>query len=208
MIRSIAPVPDGSLAYGVNPMKKPLLVFEDIQSTPRRRIVTLLGTEILTTPWGWLSIPAFFLPGFGIGLILRSGSFEAFSFVFAFASGFLLCLTNPIHSLGHILAGRMVRAPLYALLITATRYVNIHKTDQFLFSRFQRIARAAGGPALNIAVGVIAFLLSEWLDSKLVFLAGYFNVAVGLWLLSPIPSLDGWVVWGELFGFRKRLGDT
>jgi Zn-dependent protease len=195
------------LVFGVKAMKKPLLVFEDIQSAPKRRIFTLIGTEIFATPLAWLSVPAFFIPGFGIGLILRPESSTEVSFLFAFASGFLLCLTNSIHSLGHILAGKMVRAPLDAVLITATRPVNMHKTDPFLFSRFQRIVRAAGGPALNIAAGFIALLLSQWFDSKLAFLAAYFNLAIGLWLLFPIPSLDGWVLWGELLRFRKHPGD-
>jgi hypothetical protein len=30
------------------------------------------------------------------------------------------------------------------------------------------------------------------------------NLIVGIWLLLPLPAIDGWVIWGEFFGFRRR----
>jgi Zn-dependent protease len=116
----------------------------------------------------------------------------------------LLFLTNALHSLGHSLAGKLLGAPLDGILLTATRNVNVHRQDQFRFSKGIRIGRALGGPLSNILFGLIGLILWQLFAREVLLLFAWFNFAIGIFTLCPIPSLDGWVIWGELFGFRGR----
>jgi Zn-dependent protease len=118
--------------------------------------------------------------------------------------GVLLSLANQIHSLGHIVASKLIGAPMDAILMTATRNVNLHLTDQSQHPKGVHVRRALGGPSFNLVIGLLAFALTRLWESDGLTMFALFNVLIGLFTLIPIPSIDGWVIWGELLGFRRR----
>jgi Zn-dependent protease len=118
--------------------------------------------------------------------------------------GLLLYLTNLLHSLGHILAAKMVGAPMEVLLLTATRDVTLYRTDTPGPSKWMFIGRSLGGPAANLLTGVASLAAWYLLSTEWWLFFSVFNLAIGIWTLFPMPSMDGWVIWGELFGFRKH----
>jgi Zn-dependent protease len=185
-------------------MKRPFLVFEDIQTAPRRKLFTLFGTEWMATPYAWLSLPFWSLLGIFTALFGEHAKAIEWRLIIGVGYGVLLFLTNALHSLGHSLAGKLLGAPLDGILLTATRNVNVHRQDQFRFSKDLRIGRALGGPLMNILTGLICLGILSLVGSEWLAVFGYFNLAIGIFLFFPVPSLDGWVIWGELFGFRGR----
>ena len=185
-------------------MSRPLLVFEDITTTPRRRLLRFQGVAVMATPYAWLSVPFFCFLGvliaFGQPLETAGEGTATAGLVY----GLLLYFTNVFHSLGHIVAAKMVGAPMEVLLLTGTRDVTLYRKDEVGPSKWMLIGRSLGGPVANMLVGSIT--LGIWFLSKTASLLSFciFNFAIAAWTLCPVPSMDGWVIWGELFGFRKH----
>jgi Zn-dependent protease len=185
-------------------MNRPLLVFEDIQTTPRRKLFLLLGTPWMATPYAWLSIPFWCLLGILTGLLGERDVPTEGRLLVGLGYGLLLALTNAIHSLGHVIASKLIGAPIGAILVTATRNINLHLTDQSRYPKGIHIRRALGGPLLNVALGFLCLEIARLAENDWLAVFALFNVVIGVCTLLPIPSLDGWVIWGELLGFRRR----
>jgi Zn-dependent protease len=112
--------------------------------------------------------------------------------------GALLYSANLLHSLGHVLAGRLVGTPVEAILMTSTRDVVLYAQPGAAAPVRPRVGRALGGPVANLAVGLVLILAGHWAQARWVFFAGLMNVLIALWTLMPVPSLDGWVIWRTL----------
>ncbi len=166
---------------------------------------SLVGVNCRLTAYAWLSVPLFLLIGIVVAL-LQFPERPILARLLAGASyGLVLFLSNMFHSIGHILAGKIVGAPPGIVIITGTFHINYHRCDPAICSRWTHIGRSAGGPIANLllcglAIGLHGLMGGEWLG-----FAAKANLIVGVWFLIPTPSFDGWVIWGELLGFRRRL---
>lgn len=183
-------------------MNNPLLVFENIHTTPRRQLFVLLGTPWRVTPLGWLLLPVYFLPGFlltfwllpsptAIGVRVAAGSL----------AGVAMLLTTALHEVGHLISARSVDAPVTEIYLAAIRPLTLYH-DQQEPARRVHLVRALGGPLFN---GLLALMtgagwqlaadaLPQPYHAALVafFLA---NLLYGLGSLLPLPSVDGNVIW-------------
>jgi hypothetical protein len=184
-------------------MRNPLLVFENIHTTPRRKLFRFLGVDWLATPYAWLSIPFFVGGGVAVAVLGDLSAPLAESLPRGLVFGGLLFLINVLHTVGHILSGKIVGAPMDANLVTATRHVNLYSGDQSGYGKGVHIGRSLGGPLFNLLTGLIALGASALVsDAALAFFATT-SIGIGLGALGPVPSVDGWVIWGELLGLRK-----
>ncbi|MFH0990614.1 MAG: hypothetical protein V1799_11430 [bacterium] len=48
------------------------------------------------------------------------------------------------------------------------------------------------------------FLATQFVRNEYISFFAAANLILFFFTLCPIPSIDGWVIWGEIFGFRKR----
>lgn len=191
-------------------MHKSLLhgVLENLRTTPRIQIGRLWGVALQATPIAWLSPAIFFtlhflLNLFNTQLTLNQRLTQSLLFTI------VVELASIIHALGHILSGKLVRSPMDALLITATRYVNIYEGDQSQIPSRVHIGRAAGGPLINLIAAALAYLLI--LTPAQAALTPAFaerflsiNLFFGLGGLLPLPSIDGGVIWREVWRLLTR----
>ena len=187
---------------------KPLFVFDDIRSPRRTFLFTIVGVRIEATRHAWMAPMTWLL----FGLLIAALEADSGSVVSVVAKAAVyasaLYSTNVLHSLGHIVAGRIVGAPMHILLLTSTRDVTLYPADPSSCPVGVRMGRSLGGPAVNIGVGLLCFamaapLSAPWLESFAIV-----NLAVGLWTLCPIPTMDGWVIWGGLFRGRSKEHDN
>ena len=185
-------------------MSRPLLVFEDISSAPRRRLFRVLGVEVMATPYARLSVPFFCILGILIAFGQRPEAVGLRTFIVGLVYGLLLSFTNVLHSLGHILAAKKVGAPMEILLLTGTRDVTLYRKEDPEPSKWMFIGRSLGGPVANMLAGFIALGIWCLFEDAWSLSFCVFNFAIAAWTLCPVPSMDGWIIWGELFGFRKR----
>ncbi len=176
-------------------MTQPLGVFENIRTTPRRKLFRFLGVDWVATPYAWLSVPNFLAAGIVLALVSRWGEPVGEVLRAGVISGVLLFVMNIVHTIGHILGGHAVNAVMDANLVTATRHINLYLDDPPDLPRRVHLSRAGGGPLLNIAVGLVIALVGAgaWVSTF-----GMYNLVAGIGSLAPVHSVDGEVIWREL----------
>lgn len=155
------------------------------------------------TPYAWLSLPFHFILGWFVALGLARGAITSEISWAGIVYGLLIYLSDILHNLGHIVSSRLAGGPLTTHLFTATFPLTLYKDEPDAFTKWIHIGRALGGPATNFIVGMVAAGINLAVGSHFLGFFTIVNLVVGVWVLLPIPSLDGWVIWGELFGFRK-----
>ncbi len=177
-------------------MKRSFLVAED--TSARRRLFRALGVTWLATRYAWLS--PLFWGALGLAMALARPTTRDAADVLLTGVGYgaVLCAANIFHSLGHIVAGGAVGSPVEAVLLTSTRDVIVYRQPGDAAAARRRLGRALGGPAANFVVGCALVLGARWADLPSMAMAGYINVGIAMWTLVPVPSLDGWVIWGAL----------
>lgn len=176
-------------------------VLENLSQVRRIRLGQLWGVALLATPSAWLSPAVFFTLHFLLNLLntqLTLNERLAQSLLFTV----VVELASAIHALGHIISGKLVGSAMDALLITATRYVNVYEGDQTGFPSRIHIARAAGGPLLNLLAASVAYAVAGSNGTAFATRFIAINLFFGLGGLLPLPSVDGWVIWREV---RKLL---
>ncbi len=169
-----------------------------------RKVLTLWGADVTVTPLAWVSVPFFILIGTGCAVAMSPHSDMAYYAESGVVFGLLLFFSNIIHTLGHVMAGRVVGAPNGGVRVTAMFHVNYHQCDPVVCTRWTHIGRSLGGPIANLLVGGITTALASVESWVWIGFLAKANVIVGAFLLLPIPKVDGWVIWGELLGFRRR----
>ena len=179
-------------------MAKPLFVFENIHPSTQRKLCQFMGVEWRATPQAWLSVPVFLALGVLATLWGERQLAISARFTLGLVYGVMLFLINNLHSIGHILSGKLVGSAMDANLVTATRHVNLYVGDQDEISKWTHIGRALGGPVFNILVGAATIMLWRLVGGNLLAAFTNLNILIGLASMAPIPSLDGWVIWGRL----------
>ncbi len=177
-------------------MKKTLLVAEDLST--RRNLFHVFGVSWSATRYAWVS-PMFWA---ALGVVIALASQRNADGIEVLVAGFgyaaVLCGANIVHSVGHIIAGRIVGAPVEIVLVTSTRDVIIYRQAGAHAPDRRRLGRALGGPAANAALGCTLIAAGCMIEGSWFVIAGLMNVAIALWTLMPIPSLDGGVIWRML----------
>jgi hypothetical protein len=79
-----------------------LLVIEDIRPERRMHLFTFAGISIQATRYAWLAFPDWIALGLLIAIAQGRGNFASGFFTTGLLYGVSLCLSNVIHSLGHI----------------------------------------------------------------------------------------------------------
>jgi hypothetical protein len=179
-------------------LRNPFWALENIETTPKRKLFTLFGVDWLATRRTWLSLPFYAGVGLGMGLLgKRSGPISA---VILDGLGYALALylSNTAHSLGHLLSGKIMGAPMDANLLTATFDVNLYFGDQSKHVQMVHIGRALGGPLMNLLLGLIGIGLWKLLEVPWVKTFGLINLLSAVLILTPVAPLDGWVLWTML----------
>jgi Zn-dependent protease len=180
--------------------KLPLFVFEDYQTLPLKPLYRLLGIPVLATPRAWTNALMMIPVALVLSLLLsRSASIfthilQTVLWVLAFE------LTVFVHSIGHILSGKVAHAPMDRLVVTSTRQVTVYDGEQSGYAPTVHVLRALGGPVANIVVGILALIGALIFRSSPTFLVlALFNLAFGFGAALPIPSVDGEVIARYLF---------
>ena len=158
-------------------------------------------TVVSVTPTVWL-FPAVFgilglvlaAPGPGAGLADR----VYHAAVFTLGVG----IFTVVHGFGHVLGGTLAGGAMDELLFTATRGVNLYAGDQSSVPPRVHIARAAGGPVLNLACAAALYVLLPSVGGgflrDLMATTASTSLIAGFGSFLPLPSIDGQVIWREV----------
>jgi Zn-dependent protease len=185
-------------------MRLSIFVFERTGHESRRHLFRAFGVNWLVTSfWPGLIVWTFSVGILG-GLFYAPTDDTGRRVVIGVGYGALTLAAVVLHSVGHIVSGHAVGARMHSNLITATVPVNLYHEDDTVTRRVH-VARALGGPALNLALGLVSVALGR-LASGGGFFAWFaaMNLAIGVMTLLPLPTLDGWVFVRELRGGSGR----
>ena len=171
------------------------MIFEDVETVPRRELFRVLGVPFTATPTAWVSVIPFFIIGIIIAFISLSDDSVIARLIFGIIYGLLIEAAYLLHDVGHVIGGRSVGSAMDENLMTRSRHVNIYRGIQD-FPKQVHLSRALGGPLFNIFVGLMAFALP--IDGHVVTFFAIVNLVIGFGSFLPIPSIDGEVIWREL----------
>jgi Zn-dependent protease len=181
-------------------MRLSIFVFEPTNHESRRHLFRALGVDWIATSF-WPGLLAWtFSVGILGGLVYAPSDEMGRRLAIGIGYGGLTLAAVILHSVGHILGGAAVGAPMHSNLITSTVPVNLYHEDETLTRRVH-LARTLGGPLLNLVLGALA-LVGMRAASGGGFL-GWFaamNFAIGIMASLPLPTLDGWVLMRMLRG--------
>jgi hypothetical protein len=178
-------------------------VLEDTSPRSRRTLFRIAGVTWAATRYAWVS-PLFWTAlGMAVAWAGRRGEPIEEALLVGCGYGLALYVSNALHSVGHIVAGRVAGAPMGTNLLTSTRDVTIYLQPGASVPRRPRVARALGGPVANLVCGIVALAASGVGLPRWFARVGYINIGVGLWTLAPVRSMDGWVIWRTLLGFDR-----
>ena len=183
-------------------------ILENIDTVRRIPIGRFWGVQLLITPLTWASPFIFFslhllLNLLNIQLTLSERLYQSALFTISVETATLL------HALGHIISGKLVGSVMNALLITATRDVNLYEGDQGSLPGRIHLGRALGGPLSNLLAAIIYLgfipLLPPGFAADLAASLISVNLFFGLGGFLPLPSVDGEVIWRELRRMMTEL---
>ena len=174
-------------------------------SAPSRPVMfTLLGL-----PWTRTSqtIP-FMLTRMALGLVaawlLLPNDAPALRLLWGLVYGLVIISVQVIHTAGHILASRRVSPPMREVRSLLIGFATLYPREVVPATSRVHLTRSLGGPIINLAVGIVALLIWGVIGGHLLSFFGWFNIALGLVALLPIPGIDGSVIWREL---GRYVGD-
>lgn len=172
--------------------EKPLLVYENPRSVRRKWLGRWLGVPVYATPKALLNVlfiaPLMFVLTFVLSprsrLLQRVGLAALLTAVFEGIA--------TLHSIGHLVAGKIAGSPADDVVITATRQLTLYSGDQSDLPREVHLTRALGGPVANLLGGVAGLVLMPLLGNSPILLGWtLLNFVFGFGSLAPIESLDG-----------------
>lgn len=184
-----------------------LLVLDDRDKTKRRHLFNLLGVAYVATPFFWLNIPSMLIVGIILAFILTPMDDLTGQMMVGVGFGVLIMITSHMHTIGHIISSQMVDAPVKRIVMTMT--VNHLDFDEEgdLPSRVH-VGRSLGGPVMNLVLGLLCFALyGLGMNSHFVLFFGAMNLVFFIATMSPLPTVDGPVIFRELRNW-KSTGTT
>jgi len=171
-------------------------VGENLRSGNVKPLFLLFGVEYAATRWVWLNFVLVLALGMIVALIGHGDDELPAQFMLGIGTGVAIELSMIVHGLGHVISSRAGRWPMQSLILTATVPVARFPAHQSP-PRRAHVARALGGPLLNLLLA--APCLAAWAMGapELVGFFGVANAAIGAFTLLPIPTLDGAVLWHD-----------
>jgi Zn-dependent protease len=160
-------------------------------------LFTLLEVPFTVNAKSWQFVPPKLVIGVVIALITLPNFPIAERILIGLGYGLLILLTLSLHIIGHILSSRMIDAPVREARITPI-LIEVHHHDTTEVSTRVHLIRALGGPVMNLGLGVLSLLIWNLTNAHLALAFAVSNFAIGLFVLLPVPTVDGEVIWREV----------
>lgn len=168
-----------------------------IEAEPRRDLGHALGVEFAGTR-GWWVFPVSLLV-FGQILAYFIGSANRWV-VRGLGYSLSIAAAVGVHFLGHLVAARLVGAPMDTFLLTPMRPYTLYDDAGTQLSRRQNLGRAVGGPVASIGAGLLALAISASSGTAILRPFGIASLVIGLFALVPVLGNDGMALFLGRYG--------
>lgn len=177
------------------------------QEHTRQHLFSVMGVPFTADGRSWQFVPPKLVIGIIIAFITSPDLPLPERVLTGLIFGGLLLLVLALHILGHILSSKLVAPPMTEARITPilieTRY---HDDPADVTSRVH-LVRSLGGPIMNFALGGISLIVLENMQNPALAFFTWTNMAIGVIVLLPFASVDGGVIWREIFRQRSHNED-
>jgi hypothetical protein len=168
-----------------------------------QKLFTLMGIPFTVDRRSWQFVP----PKFIIGVVVPFIALPDLSLLDRMMTGFLfgglLILVLALHILGHILSSKLVAPPMTEARITPTLIETRYHDDPRDVPSKVHLARSLGGPIINFVLGGISLIILDDIQNPALAFFAWANLVIGLIVLLPFPSVDGGVIWREVFRLMR-----
>ena len=176
-----------------------LFVLENTDTPRLNKLFRMLDVDVMAAPLAWLGVVLALIIGVVVSLITAPADGTGAQILVGIVFGLLIYASTFVHGLGHIISSRMVNAPMQYLILTSTVPITRYDdADEASIPSRVHIGRSLGGPAANAVVAIVGLVLYVVVNSPFFLFIGVQNTLFTLLVLSPIPSLDGAVIWREV----------
>ena len=176
-----------------------LFVLENTDTPRLNKLFRMLDVDVMAAPLAWLGVVLALIIGVVVSLITAPADGTGAQILVGIVFGLLIYASTFVHGLGHIISSRMVNAPMQYLILTSTVPITRYDdADEASVPSRVHIGRSLGGPAANAVVAIVGLVLYVVVNSPFFLFIGVQNTLFTLLVLSPIPSLDGAVIWREV----------
>lgn len=168
-----------------------------IDAEPRRDLGHALGVQFAGTR-GWWLFPVSLL-FFGQILALLFGSAQRWM-VRGLGYSLSIAAAVGVHFLGHLVAARLVDAPMDTFLVTPMRPYTLYDDTSKQLSRRQNLGRAIGGPVASLGAGLLALAIAASTGNYTLRPFGIASLLIGIFALVPILGNDGMALFLGRYG--------
>ena len=166
-------------------------------------LFTLMSVPFTADSQSWQFVPPKLIIGMVVAFIILPDLPLLEQVLTGLLFGGLLILVLALHILGHILSSKLVSPPMTEARITPilieTRYAN----DTESVSPRVHLVRSLGGPIINIVLGGISLIILDITYNPALAFFAWAKLAIAVIVLLPFPSVDGGVIWREIFRQRS-----
>jgi Zn-dependent protease len=162
-------------------------------------IITIAGIPFTADEQSWQFVP----PKLFIGIVVAFLTLPDLPLLERILTGLffggLLIMVLALHILGHVFSSKLVAPPMTEARITPVLIETLYHDDPEDVPSRVHLIRSAGGPIMNFVLGGISLvILDNTYNPALAFFA-WANLVIGIIVLLPFPSVDGGVIWREVF---------
>jgi hypothetical protein len=182
-----------------------IFVLEKTDGPHLHKLFRLMDVDVMAAPRSWLGVVLALIIGVVVSLIATPVNGLGAQILEGIVFGLLLYASTFVHGLGHIVSSRMIHAPMWYLILTTTIPITRYDdADEANIPSRVHVGRSLGGPVANILLAVVGFVLYALVPGSPFFLfIGIQNILATLLVLSPIPTLDGAVIWREVRHWKR-----
>lgn len=171
-----------------------------METQPHRTLFTLMGVPWRVNADSWKFVPPKMLIGLMVALVFLPDFNLAAKIAFGFLYGLLLLLLLVLHIIGHTLSGKLIGAVMDENVVTPMLIVTTYHNDPPDLPRRVHLIRALGGPITNIIIGLLTLLLWTQVSGHVLLYFAIANFALAGFVLLPLPTVDGEVIWRIVLG--------
>lgn len=165
----------------------------------RQVLFTFMGVPFTADAQSWQFVPPKLFIGIVVAFLTLPDLPLPERILTGLFFGSLLILVLALHILGHIFSSKLVAPPMTEAYITPILIETLYNDDPEDVTSQVHLVRSFGGPIMNFALGGISLIILEDIHHPaLAFFAGA-NLVIGIIVLLPFPSVDGGVIWREMF---------
>lgn len=162
-------------------------------------IITIAGIPFTADGQSWQFVPSKLI----IGIVVAFIALPDLSLLERVLTGLFfggpLIQVLALYILGHVLSSKLVAPPMTEARITPVLIETRYHDDPEYVAAQVHLVRSLCDPIMNFALGGTSLIiLNNHYSPALAFFA-WANLVIGAIVLLPFPSVDGGIIWRELF---------